>query len=155
MALIGIVDRNTLRLVPTASAEVDENLMEAIKLRMASDAAATDTMVAQVIREKKTFIASDLDTEPSLLLGKKHRDYGVRSLVMLPLLVSDTAVGVLGLYSSESGLFQEDELKLLTELADDVAFLRSIISTSRSGSIYLACYDELTGLANRRLFWSA
>jgi diguanylate cyclase (GGDEF)-like protein len=70
---------------------------------------------------------------------------------MLPLMVSDEAIGVLALYASDNDFFQEEELKLLKELADDIAFAIDHID-KRDRLSYIAYYDELTGLANRSLF---
>ncbi|MES2605793.1 MAG: sensor domain-containing diguanylate cyclase, partial [Pseudomonadota bacterium] len=63
----------------------------------------------------------------------------------------DKAVGVLGLYASEAGFFQQEEMNLLTELAGDISF--AIDHLEKNARLkYLAYYDELTGLANRTLF---
>jgi len=72
-------------------------------------------------------------------------------MAVLPLIVLDEAVGVLALYTGESEFFQEEELKLLTELAGDIAFAIDHIDKQERLN-YLAYYDVLTGLANRSLF---
>lgn len=151
MALIGIVDRNTMKLVPVASAGADEQLLSAIKSLLASNDDARETMVARAIREKATVISNDSQTDPKVLIRAKHADAGIRSMAVLPLLVSDQAVGVLSLYAEEVEFFREDELKLLTELADDVAYAIDHIEKQERLD-YLAYYDVLTGLANRSLF---
>src|SRR5207245_2292440 len=76
---------------------------------------------------------------------------GFHSLVVLPLLVSDEAVGVLALYATEVGFFDEEEMKLLIELAGDISFALDHIPKAEKLD-YLAYYDSLTGLANRSLF---
>ena len=50
-----------------------------------------------------------------------------------------------------SGFFDEEEMKLLTELAGDIAFAIDHIDKQERLD-YLAYYDVLTGLANRSLF---
>ena len=72
-------------------------------------------------------------------------------MVILPLMVSDEVAGVLALYASESEFFHAEELKLLTELAGDIAFAIDHIDKQERLN-YLAYYDVLTGLANRSLF---
>jgi len=72
-------------------------------------------------------------------------------MAIFPLIVSDAAVGVLALYASEIEFFHGDELKLLTELAGDIAFAIDHIE-KQARLDYLAYYDVLTGLANRSLF---
>src|SRR5207245_2332116 len=76
---------------------------------------------------------------------------GFHSLVVLPLLVSDEAVGVLALYATEVGFFDDEEMKLLLELAGDISFALDHIAKAEKLD-YLANYDSLTGLANRTLF---
>jgi diguanylate cyclase (GGDEF)-like protein len=71
--------------------------------------------------------------------------------VVLPLIVSDEPVGVLALYAGEIDFFHDAELKLLTELACDIAFAIDHIG-KQDRLEYLAYYDELTGLANRICF---
>jgi diguanylate cyclase (GGDEF)-like protein len=72
-------------------------------------------------------------------------------MAILPLLVSDEAMGVFALYAGEAGFFDEEEMKLLLELAGDIAFALDHIEKNEKLD-YLAYYDQLTGLANRTLF---
>ena len=58
---------------------------------------------------------------------------------------------MLALYTEEAGFFDEEELKLLTELAGDIAFAVDHIEKAEKLN-YLAFYDPLTGLPNRTLF---
>ncbi len=151
MAMIAIVDRSTLRIVPVASVGQDEELLNTIKGVLSSPEGAPTTMVALAIREKKVILSNDSQSDPRVLFGKKYTESEVRSIAVLPLIVSDEAVGVLALYSSESQFFHEEEMKLLTELAGDVAFAINHLDKLERLN-YLAYYDELTGLANRTLF---
>jgi diguanylate cyclase (GGDEF)-like protein len=151
MSLIAILDRSAMKVVPVASAGKDEELMTAIKSLLSSSEDAPNTMVAQAIRDKKPVVSNDSQHDPRILFPKKYVDSGVRSIAVLPLIVSDEAVGVLALYASEVEFFHEEELKLLTALAGDVAFAIDHID-KQDRLDYLAYYDVLTGLANRSLF---
>ena len=83
--------------------------------------------------------------------GPRSARAGIRSVAVLPLVVADEVVGVFALYAGEEEFFHEEELRLLTELAGDIAFaIDSIAKLERLN--YLAYYDVLTGLANRTLF---
>jgi diguanylate cyclase (GGDEF)-like protein/PAS domain S-box-containing protein len=151
MALIAIVDSSTMKIVPVASAGKDEELLTAIKGMLSSSESAPNTMVARVIREKNFVISNDSQSDPHVVFGRKYAEFGVRAMAVFPLMVSDEAVGVLALYASESEFFQKEELKLLTELAGDIAFAIDHIDKQERLD-YLAYYDVLTGLANRTLF---
>lgn len=72
-------------------------------------------------------------------------------MAMLPLMVGNVAVGVLALYSTQVNFFVGEELKLLLNLTQDIAFAVDHID-KQERLAYLAHYDVLTGLANRTLF---
>jgi diguanylate cyclase (GGDEF)-like protein len=118
---------------------------------MSSNEDMQTTLVARAIREKKAVISNDTKNDTRLLFGKQYAAAGVNSMTVLPLIVSDEAVGAIALYANEIELFLEDEMKLLTELASDIAFAIDHIEKHERLN-YLAYYDELTGLANRSLF---
>jgi PAS domain S-box-containing protein/diguanylate cyclase (GGDEF)-like protein len=151
MSLIGMVDRSAMTIVPVASAGKDEELLSAIKGLVSSREISSNTMVARAIREKRAVVSNDSQNDPQVLLGNKYAEAGVRSMAILPLMVSDEAIGVLALYSGKTEFFHEGELNLLTDLAGDIAFAIDHIDKQERLD-YLAYYDALTGLANRALF---
>jgi len=124
MTWIGMVDRSVMKIVPIASAGMDEELLAAVRARVSSNDGVQlgNNMAGRAIREKKAGVSNDAQNDPRLVLSRKHVESGVCSMAMLPLIVSDEAVGVLVLYSAETGFFDEEEMKLLTELAGDIAF---------------------------------
>ena len=72
-------------------------------------------------------------------------------MAILPLIIANEAVGALALYARESEFFQEEEIRLLTDLTGNLSFALEGIDKAKRLD-YLAYYDVLTGLANRRLF---
>lgn len=153
MAWIGIVDPNVIKIVPVASAGIEAQHLAGLKELFSSDMGTvlSNTMVAQAIKEKKAIVSNDVQNDPKILLLKKYTDPGVRSLAVLPLIVADETIGVLTLYASQIEFFEEEGLKLLTELAGDISFAIDHIA-KQAQLDYLAYYDVLTGLANRSLF---
>ena len=76
---------------------------------------------------------------------------GIRSSVLLPLVVGDQALGVLILGSRQPGAFQESHLLLLEPLADQLALaLQNALLHEATHNQALT--DPLTGLPNRRHF---
>lgn len=151
MSMIAIVDRSEKKIATVASSGMDEELLTAINGLLSSSEDAPNTMVVRAMREKRSVVSNNSPSDPQALLGGKHAESGVRSVAVLPLVVSDEAVGVLALYAGETEFFHEEELKLLTDLAGNIAFAIDHIGKEERLD-YLAYYDVLTGLANRSLF---
>ncbi len=79
-------------------------------------------------------------------------DMGAKSVIALPLIVEDEVLGILALYAPERNFFDDEEMKLLTELAGDISFGLEFIAKEEKAD-YLAYYDVLSGLPNRTLFF--
>jgi diguanylate cyclase (GGDEF)-like protein len=153
MAWIAVVDPSDSRIVPVAWAGHDEPAMSAIKAHFASSEGTLEgnTLAARAIREKAAVVSNDVENDEGLIFREMHAESGVRSLAVLPLVVSGNAIGVLALYTSKPEFFNAEGLLLLTELAGNVAF--AIDHLERQERLdRLSNYDTLTGLANRRSF---
>ena len=73
------------------------------------------------------------------------------SFVGLPLIANEEPVGVLLLYARVRDFFDDEEMRLLHELAGDISFaLHHLEQKARMD--YLAYHDSLTDLPNRSLF---
>jgi diguanylate cyclase (GGDEF)-like protein/PAS domain S-box-containing protein len=151
MAMIAMVDKKTLKLVPMASQGKDEALLSAIKHILSSDETASKTMGARAIRERQVIVSNNSPIDPQVLFRAKYTESGIHSMAVFPLIVSDVAVGVFALYASEIDFFHGDELKMLRELAGDISFAIDHLE-KQERLTYLAYYDALTGLANQSLF---
>jgi diguanylate cyclase (GGDEF)-like protein len=76
---------------------------------------------------------------------------GLRAYAVLPLVFSGASAGALLLYARGRDVFDEEEMRLLHELAGDIAFaLHHLAQKARID--YLAYHDSLTDLPNRSLF---
>lgn len=151
MSMLCMVDSRTMKIEPVASAGKDRELMNSIKDRLSTNESAAGTMVALAIREKQVVVSNDSLNDPRVLFAAKYAESGVHSMIILPLLVSDEAVGALALYAGESEFFHEEEIMLLADLAGDIAF--AILHLEKQDKLnYLAYYDVLTGLPSRSLF---
>jgi diguanylate cyclase (GGDEF)-like protein len=85
-------------------------------------------------------------------------EHGFFSSIALPLSNRHEVFGALNIYSAEHKIFDEDEVKLLVELADDLAYgITSLRETAARQNVqneldYRTRYDTLTGLPNRAMF---
>jgi PAS domain S-box-containing protein/diguanylate cyclase (GGDEF)-like protein len=150
MAMLCTTDTGTMKMVPCAQAGKSEELIAAVKVLLSSEHAA-HSMVARAISEKRAIVSNDSQNDPQVLLGDKYAESGVRSMAVFPLIVSGVASGVLALYAGEIDFFHQEEINLLNELTEDIAFAIDHIEKQEKLN-FLAYYDELTGLANRSLF---
>ncbi|MEO8754332.1 MAG: EAL domain-containing protein [Casimicrobiaceae bacterium] len=151
MAMIGIVDPVTRLVVPVAAEGKDQAIMAAIRDRLSSPDAVAPTLVGRAVAEKKAVVANDAQIDPRVVFGRQYAASAVRSMAVLPLIVGGEVAGVLALFAGEAEFFHDEEVKLLTGLADDIAFAIDHLD-KQERLAYLAYYDVLTGLANRHLF---
>jgi diguanylate cyclase (GGDEF)-like protein/PAS domain S-box-containing protein len=151
MALIGILDRVSRKINSVGLACKDQTQLAVVQAILAKAEGVATPMTEQAVAEKRVIVSNDSHADPRVAHGKRHVEFGVRSMAIFPLIVADEVVGVLSLYATESEFFHAEELKLLTELTNDIAFAIDHIE-KRERLDYMAYYDVLTGLANRSLF---
>ncbi|MDB5865624.1 MAG: hypothetical protein JWO70_3430, partial [Betaproteobacteria bacterium] len=124
MAWIGKIDPATMDLVPVACAGMGAEYLASIKSTARVDRPDLRGLVGRAIRELRPLFSNDISAEPGV--GGVRRAaaiaQGYLSLVVLPLIVKGVAVGSLSLFAREANFFDEEELRLLTELAGDISF---------------------------------
>lgn len=90
-------------------------------------------------------------------LGEMASREGLLSCIALPLKVAKKTIGVITIYASQTHAFSDEEVTLLDELANDLAFgiqslrIRAEHRDAETKLEYLAHHDPLTGLPNRLL----
>jgi len=151
MAWLGVVDKAAMQVTRVAWNGADERYLQLIPLGLDEAKPGGQGLVGRAVRERKAMIVEDIAQDSRVSVQQEALEQGFHSLVILPLLVGDEAVGVLALHSNETGLFDEAEMRLLLELAGDIAFALDHIAKADKVD-YLSFYDQLTGLPNRNLF---
>lgn len=151
MVMLCMVNPDTRAIDMVAHEGKDVSLVTLIRTTLATPGRAVDTMIARAIAARMPVVSSDLENDSRVLFAERYRSASVQSIAVLPLLLQDEAIGAVALYASEQGFFQKDEMNLLAELADDIAFAVDHVS-KKERLDYLANFDTLTGLANRELF---
>jgi PAS domain S-box-containing protein/diguanylate cyclase (GGDEF)-like protein len=150
-AWLGLVERGGQGVKVVAAHGAEPRYFENLQAMLKQDAAQGKSIAAQALREHQPVVANDVEHDPRMLDRQNSVASGSRSLVALPLLVANQAVGLLVLHARVAGFFDDEEMKLLRELAGDLGFALENIARSEKLD-YLAYYDALTGLANRTLF---
>ncbi len=153
MAWIGTVPEGGRTIAPRSWAGRVEGYLEHVHLALDGDMPERDCVCVRAARTGEPAILNDLATaagaEAPWLGAALSRGYCAAAA--LPLRVGREVAGVLSLYASETEVFDAEELRLLTELAEDIAYALENIGRSEQLE-YLSSYDPLTGLANRTLF---
>src|SRR2546430_10794707 len=94
----------------------------------------------------RELVVSDTQSDPRIRHKKGLDERGVRSAAMLPLIVSARAVGSFGLHSEEAGFFDEEEIKVLNELAGNIAFAFDHIEKEERVERLTRVYAVLSGI---------
>jgi diguanylate cyclase (GGDEF)-like protein/PAS domain S-box-containing protein len=152
-ALIGIVDSGAKNISLAAMAGVEPEFLAPFHdgFPLHEDSPLRNTAVARVVREKQPIVSNDVQSDPGASFPKECVELRTFSTAVLPLIVSGEVVGVFALLADNPGYFDDAEMKLLMELAGDIAYALDHIQKAERLN-YLAYYDAVTGLANRTLF---
>jgi len=107
------------------------------------------TATEWVVDHKAPLIEPNLTEESRFWTGKNHLKQGVQSMVFLPLLVNDKAIGSLSLGSRHPNAYGQSQVQLLSQLTSRIAMP---IENARlyAEAEQRARIDQLTGLWNRR-----
>jgi len=151
MAWIGLVREGETRLEPAAWAGDVRDYLEKLPAEVLEMRPEGPSLGGRAIVTMKPVVSNEAANDPRILTMPDLRERGVNSIAALPLVIGDRAVGALSLYAADAGFFDEEEMRLLLELAGDVSFALDHIAKEEKVR-YLAFYDSLTGLANRTLF---
>jgi diguanylate cyclase (GGDEF)-like protein/PAS domain S-box-containing protein len=152
MSWIGMLDEAAQAIRPVAKAGREEGYLEQINLKIDGDTTGNVTMSLEAMARRGPVVCNDIATDARMRPWRANAlKRGYSSAAIFPLLLEQRAIGVFVLYAPEPGFFDEEEMKLLVEMAGDVSFAVDHIAKEVKLN-YLAYYDALTGLPNRALF---
>ncbi len=110
------------------------------------------------IRERRTQVSQDIGSQPQMAPWRAAAlARGYRSSIALPLVGEGGVLGALMLYAPAPDAFDAEELRLLEEMASDLAFgvvtlrTRAEHAAAKEKMAFLAHFDPLTHLPNRVL----
>jgi len=123
MAWVGYSENDEERTVrPVQQCGYEEKYLETVKICW-SDTEYGRGPTGTAIRTEKHFVVQNVQTDPRFALWRDEAvKRGYSSIIGLPLTTGETVIGALTIYAAEPEAFDADEVKLLTELANDVAF---------------------------------
>lgn len=141
-----------------AHAGAHDDVVGKLELTWADSARGQGT-VARAIRDGRTTVFQDIATAPGSAPWREdflRRGFG--SVASMPLHVDGQVIGTFTLFARETDAFDHEELKLIEEMADDLAFGVGVCRARlRHQAAELevqrnATHDVLTELANRSHF---
>lgn len=151
-AWIGAFDADTQQVTPLARAGHDDGYLDQVNLTVVEDTPGNCRLTAEAITQVKPVICNDIAADERIgNLRNEALKRGYRSLVVFPLTVESRPVGVFLLYAPETGVFDTEEMRLLSEMAGDISFALDNLDKEKRLN-YLAYFDAITGLSNRALF---
>jgi len=122
VAWIGLIDWVTRQIQPAGYAGMPADLVPNLTINI-DDPLLERAPSLTAFRSGKRYIVNDIETElakPEWRETAKQIGYG--SSAALPLIVHNEVRGILHLFAYEKGFFSEDELRLVEEMAGDIAF---------------------------------
>lgn len=123
MVWIGFAEDDDYKSVrPVASAGFEQGYLESLNISWADNEFGRGP-TGTAIRTGKTGMCRNMLTDPFF---KPWREQAIRrgyaSSIVFPLMTDGKAFGAISIYSREPDPFTEDEVQLLSELADDLAY---------------------------------
>ncbi len=124
MAWVGYAHEDEAKsIVPMAHAGREEGYLSAIKLNWAGKDKISQGPAGQTIRKGQAVVCKDITADrANFYWSDEALARGYRSVICLPLRDANRTFGLLALLSNQVNEAGDDELKLLQELADDLAF---------------------------------
>jgi PAS domain S-box-containing protein len=121
LAWVGLADNLGGRLRPVARFGTDDGYSDRITLSL-DDALMNRGPAGRALRSGTPAVENDVAVAPDFYWREDAVARGLRACAAFPLRRADRAVGVLLLYADRPQYFQDEELRVLTALADDISF---------------------------------
>lgn len=123
MAWIGYAGQNIEKsVIPVAQKGFEEGYLDSANVSWA-DTKYGQSPIGTAIRTNKITISRDIANDPKFIPWKKaaaKRKY--RSSIAIPLSISGKVIGSLNIYAEKVDAFDDEEVKLLSEMAGDLSY---------------------------------
>lgn len=129
MTWIAEIDEDSLQIKPVASAGTVEDFLENININL-SDPEKSNDPIGTAFRENRYVIINNfLHDESAKEWQPLAEKYNFKSSATFPLHLFGKTIATLNFYSDIQDFFDEDEIKLLAELSQDISFALDYMET--------------------------
>lgn len=136
MAWIGFVDKKTKKVKPFTYWGYNDGYLDSINISI-KNIPTGQGPTGTSIRDGKPCIFNNLISNPKMKLWLEEAlKRGYKSTGAFPLKVNKEVVGSLTLHASEPDFFNEEEIKLLETLSEDISFALTLIEYERQKKIF-------------------
>lgn len=147
MAWIGYYDDKNEIVRPVAYAGYEQGYIEKLNIDM-KDPVRSGGPVGRSIHEGNPVVVKDTHHDVTFRPWMEEAEMrGYNSTIALPLVMNETVIGALAIYSSEVNTFDSEEVKTLTRLADELCY---VIINARLKNLY-ALAERERSLIHERL----
>ena len=117
LAWIGMLDADTQEVTPVARAGRNDGFSSEIEVPNSRE------LTARALTGAEPVVCNDIDSEERMESWRAEAlKRGYRSVALLPLFLEGRPIGMFVLYAPEPGIFDEEEMRLLVEMASDISF---------------------------------
>ncbi len=122
MAWLGLVDPATQQVKPVASSGVTGNYFEALNMTLLEGPQGYG-LTANTLCSGNHTISQNIEHDPRMAPWRENAlRLGYRASAAFPLKINGHVRGVLNLYATQANFFNDHEVRLLEEMADDISF---------------------------------
>ncbi|PKL67417.1 MAG: hypothetical protein CVV28_06015 [Methanobacteriales archaeon HGW-Methanobacteriales-1] len=123
LAWVGMTENDEFKTVlPVAHYGFDESYVESIKISWGNNKYG-EGPVGKSIKNSEVSISRNISEDPYFEpWQEKAQERNYKSVIALPLFIGKETVGSLNIYSSEIEAYDEEEVELLLELAEDISY---------------------------------
>ncbi|QIB64833.1 EAL domain-containing protein [Kineobactrum salinum] len=149
---VGLLEDDGASVSAAAAAGGSEEFFDKLLSTVNAPPADQRCLVTEVLASGNAVLVNDLEQDfEGLAMHQELREADIRAVAVMPLKIGGKVIGVLGLCASEAEVFDDEEMRLVSELADDIGFALDFLAKGERLN-YLAFYDVVTSLPNRTLF---
>ena len=152
LAWVGAIDQHSGHGIVFAGFGGSAGSIARVRFGETDDLHAANHPAMRALRDMRPVICNDAEADADVAPWREELlDPDDRSFGCFPLVFGGHPLAVLTLVAAKPGVFDAEELGLLRELSHNIAFALDHIQQNQRLD-YLAYYDSVTGLPNRKLF---